>query len=579
MRGTATKSSPVERAAYTRLPAATEYNQMFMLPELKEIEPQLKQILYGCVEHVQATKAALYLSTSHDLNEKKYEVVTQYSYNLADRKVVNANDDLVDRLAVKRSPFFINGVGADQRFSEMLFRQGNDRLLAAPLFSRGRLVGFIDMRDKAGKKPFDTPDVEAATTIATQMLHVLATKNLFGLAPIQLVDAPQRAAAPSVGIPAAAPAQPAVSTRPGEVFSASAIQAIQAAREQMSKRQLQSAPTGKRVLSEPDIEVVRLLLPAALAIPGAVLACFSAIGHVNNPQAIVGIATVTDDAMEMLQSHLQAWLKRTNTTHLTLKPQLIYPFGVQVVPVTAAGISTILSAPVNPQSVEGLVLTVAFERTPEAQAQRALHIFLRQVEQSVESAIAASSGRNDRSIVAEKILEPDFQKFSDLAEHATQVSVIAHRFAQILELPATQVETVRLAALVHDAGLRLLDYERLYRKQSLTAEELRGLGEHPVVGAALVEPLLGSEVAQAVLRHHERVDGKGYPSRMSGQQIPLASRVIQIADAWVAMTSQHSYQLPITREQAVAKLREGAGTQFDAALVERFVRALSELVA
>src|SRR4029434_132723 len=95
-----------------------------LLPEVKAIEPQLKQILYGCVEHVQATKAALYLSTSHDLNEKKYELVTSYQYNPADRKVVNANDDLVDRLAVKRIPFFFNGLGADQRLAEILFSQG-----------------------------------------------------------------------------------------------------------------------------------------------------------------------------------------------------------------------------------------------------------------------------------------------------------------------------------------------------------------------------------------------------------------------------------------------------------------------
>ncbi|MFP5246478.1 MAG: hypothetical protein ACLGH0_07260, partial [Thermoanaerobaculia bacterium] len=88
-----------------------------MLPEIKALENQLKQILYGCVEHVHATKAALYLSASHDLNEKRYEIVTSYQYNPADRKSVNANDDLVDRLTVKRSPFFINGLGADQRFA------------------------------------------------------------------------------------------------------------------------------------------------------------------------------------------------------------------------------------------------------------------------------------------------------------------------------------------------------------------------------------------------------------------------------------------------------------------------------
>jgi len=80
-----------------------------MLSELKSIEPQLKQILYGCVEHVQATKAALYLSTSHDLNEKTYELVTHYRFADDQRKIVKASDDLVDRLAVRRNAFYVNG--------------------------------------------------------------------------------------------------------------------------------------------------------------------------------------------------------------------------------------------------------------------------------------------------------------------------------------------------------------------------------------------------------------------------------------------------------------------------------------
>jgi HD-GYP domain-containing protein (c-di-GMP phosphodiesterase class II) len=554
-----------------------------MLSELKSIEPQLKQILYGCVEHVQATKAALYLSTSHDLNDKSYELITHYRFADDLRKVVKASDDVVDRLVVRRNAFFVNGLATDQRFSEILFRQGTDRMLATPLFTRGRLVGFIDMRDKAGKKPFDLPDVEAAKKIADDVLALLGSKNLFGIGPVALAEQPQRTEPPSIEHlpqvmkPTAAVAQQQGVASPHDI-SPNATRAIAAARDYLSKRQLTQV-SGKRVLTERDLEVVRLLLPATLAIPGAVLSCFSAIGHASNPQSIVAIATVTDDAMEMLQSHLQAWLKRANQPHMTTRPQLIYPFGVQVVPVSAAGISTILSAPVNAQSVEGLVLTVAFERTPEAQAQRALHIFLRQVEHSVEAAIAASSGRNDRQTIAEKVLEPDFQKFPELVDHCRAVSVIAQRFAILLEMPPTQVETVRIAALVHDVGMRLLDYDRLYKRANLTAEELKGMAEHPIVGAALVEPMLGPEIAQAVLRHHERVDGRGYPSRLTGNQIPIASRIIQICDAWVAMTSETSYQTSIAREEAAAKLREGAGTQFDEQLVQRFIKSIGELGA
>ncbi|MEA2489353.1 MAG: hypothetical protein QOH21_1145 [Acidobacteriota bacterium] len=549
-----------------------------MLPEVKQIEGQLKQILYGCVEHVQATKAALYLSVAHDLNAKTYELVTSYQYNVADRKVVTANDDLVDRLTVKRSPFFINGLGADQRFSEMLFRQGNDRLLVSPLLSRGRLVGFIDMRDKAGKKPFEAMDVEAARKIADEMLTVLASNKLFGVAPIAIVDEPNARLAPpastlvrpSAPLPAAAPVQT-------QGVSPAAQQAIDAARQYMSRRQLTVPASGRRMVTEADLELLRLLLPSALSIPGVVLAAVSGAGAATNPHAAVALASVGEDALELLQTHIQAGLKRGNHPHMTSRPQVAYPFGTQPLPVTAAGLTAVLTTPVIPQAIDGLLLTVAFERTQEAAAQRALQIFLRQIEPAIDAALTASSGRADRQLIAERLLEPDFQKYPDLAEHCREAAALAHRFAKVLELPPAQAETVRIATYVHDVGLRLLDYERMYRRVSLTSEDMRILAEHPVVGAALVEPLLGADVAQAVLRHHERVDGKGYPSRLSGQQIPLAARILQIADAWVAMTARGSYQAPIPREQAAAKLREGSGTQFDPALVDRFLARLGEI--
>ena len=157
------------------------------------------------------------------------------------------------------------------------------------------------------------------------------------------------------------------------------------------------------------------------------------------------------------------------------------------------------------------------------------------------------------------------------------MSTLAQKFATALELPAAQVDTIRLAALVHDVGLRFIDYERLYRRASLQPEEMKAMAEHPIIGAAIVEPLLGNEVAQAVLRHHERVDGRGYPSRLAGNAIPLASRVIQICDAWVAMSSRRSYQPPFTAQDARRRLQEGAGTQFDDALVKKFLAALPEI--
>ena len=548
-----------------------------MLPEIKDLEPQLKEILYGCVEHIQATKAALYLSASSDLNDKRYELVTSYQYNAVDRKVVGANDDLVDRLAVRRNAFYVNGLREDQRLAEMLFRQGTDRLLAAPIFARGRLVGFIDMRDKAGKKPFDSPDIFQAQKIAESMTALLGSKQLFGLAAIPLVEV---SPTPKTNVPRVTVAMPlpATALQP-DVFTPAATKAIEAARAVMAKRQLAVGTRPRRVLSENELEVIRLLLPAALAIPGAVLAALTAAGQINVTQSVVAIALVTEDAEEVLQRHLQSWLERMNVRANTtaLRPDIFYPFGQQVVPVSVDAITSILSASVNSQSVEGLVLTVAFERTPEAQAQRALQLFLRHIEQSVEAALGASQHRTDRQAVAERLLEPDFQRYPDLIEHSREVSALAYQFGQKLGLAAAQLETVRLAGLVHDVGMRLLDYERIYRKASLSQEEIRGMTEHPCIGAALVEPVLGPDIAQAVLRHHERVDGRGYPSRLSGEQIPLAARIIAICDAWLAITSTQSYRPTASHEEGMKRMREGDGTQFDSALLKQFFEALPEI--
>ena len=124
--------------------------------------------------------------------------------------------------------------------------------------------------------------------------------------------------------------------------------------------------------------------------------------------------------------------------------------------------------------------------------------------------------------------------------------------------------------------MRLLDYDRHYRKHALSPEELGFLREHPVVGAAMVEPLLGTDIARVVLCHHERVDGRGYPNELHGDEIPLLSRVLQICDAWVAMTDTDSYQPPESPDRATATLQRVAGEQYDAALVQRFVEMIRQ---
>ena len=179
-----------------------------------------------------------------------------------------------------------------------------------------------------------------------------------------------------------------------------------------------------------------------------------------------------------------------------------------------------------------------------------------------------------RSRAAARLLEPEFTSFPELRRHSEAVAARAAAFAQYLDLMPQEVEAVTLAALVHDVGLRVLDYERLYTKRDLSSAEIAFLRQHVYVSAAMVEPILGHEVARIVLCHHERVDGAGYPNELQGEDIPLGSRIIQICDAYATVTMPSSYQKTMTHAEAMALITRGAGGQFDGGLVGKFVEMM-----
>jgi len=245
---------------------------------------------------------------------------------------------------------------------------------------------------------------------------------------------------------------------------------------------------------------------------------------------------------------------------------------------TSAQLRSVASCPLAPRAVEQLMLTVALEQQPDEASRQQIERFADVLGDSVEAIIGRIELQRERFAMAERLLEPDFNRYEGLADHSRLVSNIAYRFAAVVGLASHDAETVRIAGLIHDVGLRLLDYQELTSSKDLSEDHKRAVSEHPLVGAALIEPILGSEVALAVLRHHERVDGTGYPGRVAGSRIPITAKIVTIADAWVAMTSPWSYVKCVPAGDAVKRLREGAGTQFDAQLVETFLAARHEIV-
>ena len=159
-----------------------------------------------------------------------------------------------------------------------------------------------------------------------------------------------------------------------------------------------------------------------------------------------------------------------------------------------------------------------------------------------------------------------------LGGHSKEVSNYVRRVAEELTLDSSDREQLIFASLLHDVGKIGISEQILLKPGSLTSEEFTVIKLHPRIGSRLVEQVAAlAPLAPSILHHHERFDGTGYPSGLRGEEIPLASRVIGVADAFSAMTSDRPYRGRMSLEEACQELERCAGTQFDPEVVRRFV--------
>jgi putative nucleotidyltransferase with HDIG domain len=161
------------------------------------------------------------------------------------------------------------------------------------------------------------------------------------------------------------------------------------------------------------------------------------------------------------------------------------------------------------------------------------------------------------------------------ARHSAAVARYAREVARLLGLSEREQELIHTAALLHDIGKFIFPDSILLADRKLTDEEWETVKLHPEQGAKLVRRIEGyGPVADIIISHHERVDGKGYPHGLAGDDIPLGSKIISVADTYDVMTSRDSYRRPVSSEAAIVELRRVAGSQLDPAVVETFVEMI-----
>jgi putative nucleotidyltransferase with HDIG domain len=213
---------------------------------------------------------------------------------------------------------------------------------------------------------------------------------------------------------------------------------------------------------------------------------------------------------------------------------------------------------------------------PALAAQRLLQLY--QQEKVVSEDLAAANERLRRASLsfATALVATLDARDQYTAGHSAAVAIYARDIAERMGLPDDQRELVHLCGLVHDIGKIGLPAGLLEKPGPLTLEERRQMEQHSEIGERILRNVDDySEIADIVRSHHERIDGMGYPDGIHGEEIPLLARIIGVADAYDAMTSDRPYREALPSRVARMRLAQAVGTQFDTAVVAAFEAILA----
>jgi HD-GYP domain-containing protein (c-di-GMP phosphodiesterase class II) len=159
----------------------------------------------------------------------------------------------------------------------------------------------------------------------------------------------------------------------------------------------------------------------------------------------------------------------------------------------------------------------------------------------------------------------------DLYGHVHRVADLSCALGRTMGLPEADIELLALVGVLHDVGKVHIDPAILAKPGPLDELERDHMRRHPELGYAMINERFDRRVSEAILYHHERYDGGGYPFGLAGVEIPLLSRVVLVADAFDAITNHRSYQPALSVEYAIQEITTNAGTQFDPGVVEAFL--------
>lgn len=219
-------------------------------------------------------------------------------------------------------------------------------------------------------------------------------------------------------------------------------------------------------------------------------------------------------------------------------------------------------------------LSIALGYAVRTDMDESLHQTIRKADEAMYKHKLLES-RSYRSQMIASLQKTLFEKSLETSGHVERMAELSRRLGKTMGLSANDIDSLRLLALLHDIGKVVIPESILTKKDKLTDQEWEEIKRHPEAGYRIVQgmPELAA-IAEGILCHHERWDGKGYPQGLKAEETPLVARIIAIIDSFDAMTHSRPYRRRLTLEQAIKELEKNAGSQFDPHIVKTFIEII-----
>jgi diguanylate cyclase (GGDEF)-like protein/putative nucleotidyltransferase with HDIG domain len=230
------------------------------------------------------------------------------------------------------------------------------------------------------------------------------------------------------------------------------------------------------------------------------------------------------------------------------------------------------------ETVENISISVSIGHATESNTALSYHELFKQAEsRMLTEKLIVKDSTISRTI--EIIMNSLFEKNEREMLHSKRVSIICGKLARKMGMDEKSIEKIKIAGLMHDIGKIGVSDDVLNKKDKLTDTEWDQIKKHSDAGFRILSSASEfSQIADCVLTHHERWDGKGYPKGLKGEEIPLFSRIIAVADSFDAMTSKRSYREALERRQVVDEMIQNSGKQFDPNIINIFMENFEEFV-